>query len=507
MPQKRILTMQDLSCVGRCSLTVALPVLSAYGIETCVLPTAILSNHTAFPRWSCLDLSEEAGRIMAAWRENGFRFDGFLTGYLGSPAAIDAARACFQGFSEEGAPIVIDPAFGDYGRLYPAFDRSYVAAMGDLIRSAHILLPNFTEVCFLSGTEYQSAAPPAYMKEAVVRLSRMTPAAIVMTGAESGGQTGELIYAGGEFTEVWTPLLPGRCCAPISSPTERMTLMLTVDNVTKKYGGFTALDGVSLTFSEGVYGLLAPNGAGKTTLIKMLTTLLFPTSGQILWDGAEIGALGARYRDILGYLPQQFGYYRNDTPRQFLRYLAALKGVPRSRTERRIDELLSLVSLPDAADKKMKKFSGGMLQRVGIAQAMINDPQLLILDEPTAGLDPRERVRFRNLIHSLAAERTVILSTHIVSDIETIAGQIVMFRDHRLYCCDSPSAVCARFQGKVFEVPAGTAVQPGQFLLSERQGEHGAVVRLLCDAPPEGGVPVTPGLEDAFLAIYREGAE
>lgn len=210
MPQKRILTMQDLSCVGRCSLTVALPVLSAYGIETCVLPTAILSNHTAFPRWSCLDLSEEAGRIMAAWRENGFRFDGFLTGYLGSPAAIDAARACFQGFSEEGAPIVIDPAFGDYGRLYPAFDRSYVAAMGELIRSAHILLPNFTEVCFLSGTEYQSAAPPAYMKEAVVRLSRMTPAAIVMTGAESGGQTGELIYAGGEFTEVWTPLLPGR---------------------------------------------------------------------------------------------------------------------------------------------------------------------------------------------------------------------------------------------------------------------------------------------------------
>ena len=148
-----------------------------------------------------------------------------------------------------------------------------------------------------------------------------------------------------------------------------------------------------------------------------------------------------------------------------------------------------------------------MLQRVGIAQAMLNEPELLILDEPTAGLDPRERVRFRNLIHSLASDRTVILSTHIVSDIETIAGQIVMFRDHRLYCCDSPSAVCARFQGKVFEVPAGTAVQPGQFLLSERQGEHGAVVRLLCDAPPEGGVPVTPGLEDAFLAIYREGAE
>ena len=152
------------------------------------------------------------------------------------------------------------------------------------------------------------------------------------------------------------------------------------------------------------------------------------------------------------------------------------------------------------------QFSGGMLQRVGIAAAMLGDPELLILDEPTAGLDPRERVRFRNLIHALSADRIVILSTHIVSDIETIAGQIVMFRDHRLYCCDSPASICSRFQGKVFEVPAGAALEPGQFLLSERQGERGPVLRLLCDAPPADGVPVTPGLEDAFLAIYREGA-
>ncbi|MCI9443781.1 MAG: ABC transporter ATP-binding protein [Oscillospiraceae bacterium] len=283
--------------------------------------------------------------------------------------------------------------------------------------------------------------------------------------------------------------------------------MLSVEHVTKKYGGFTALEDVSLTFTPGVYGLLAPNGAGKTTLIKMLTTLIFPTSGQILWNGEDIHALDETYRGLLGYLPQEFGYYPGYTPRQFLRYASALQCIPRREAEERIDRLLRLVGLEDAANKKMRQFSGGMLQRVGIAQAMLNEPELLILDEPTAGLDPRERVRFRNLIHSLASDRTVILSTHIVSDIETIAGQIVMFRDHRLYCCDSPSAVCARFQGKVFEVPAGTAVQPGQFLLSERQGEHGAVVRLLCDAPPEGGVPVTPGLEDAFLAIYREGAE
>lgn len=282
--------------------------------------------------------------------------------------------------------------------------------------------------------------------------------------------------------------------------------MLSVEHVTKRYGSFTALEDISLTFTPGVYGLLAPNGAGKTTLIKMLTTLLFPTEGQILWDGEDIFFLGEHYRGLLGYLPQEFGYYPGCTPRQFLRYAAALQRIPRREADGRIDRLLELVGLSDVSSKKMKQFSGGMLQRVGIAQAMLNDPRLLILDEPTAGLDPRERVRFRNLIHSLAADRIVVLSTHIVSDLETIAGQIVLFRDHRLCCCDSPAAICARLQGKVFEVPAGTALEPGQFLLSERQGEHGAVLRLLCETPPDSGVCVTPGLEDAFLAIYREEA-
>ena len=283
--------------------------------------------------------------------------------------------------------------------------------------------------------------------------------------------------------------------------------MLSVEHVTKRYGDFTALEDISLTFTTGVYGLLAPNGAGKTTLIKMLATLLFPTSGQILWDGEDILSLGEVYRGLLGYLPQEFGYYPGYTPRQFLRYAAALQCLPRREAEKRIGELLELVGLSEAANKKMRQFSGGMLQRVGIATAMLNDPRLLILDEPTAGLDPRERVRFRNLIHSLASDRTVILSTHIVSDIETIAGQIILFRDHRLYCCDTPANLCARFQGKVFEAPAGTALGPDQFLLSERQGERGTLLRFLSETPPAVGTPASAGLEDAFLSIYREGGQ
>lgn len=282
--------------------------------------------------------------------------------------------------------------------------------------------------------------------------------------------------------------------------------MLSVEHVTKQYGNFTALEDISLTFTPGVYGLLAPNGAGKTTLIKMLTTLLFPTRGQILWNGEDILALGEAYRGVLGYLPQEFGYYPGYTPRQFLRYAAALQRIPRKEVDRRIEELLDTVGLSNDAGRKLRQFSGGMLQRVGIAAAMLGDPELLILDEPTAGLDPRERVRFRNLIHSFAQERIVILSTHIVSDIETIAGQIVMLRDHRLFCCDSPAAVCQTFQGKIFELPLGLPLAPGQRLLSERQGEQGAVQRLYCPEPPPGGVAVEPGLEDAFLSIYQEGS-
>jgi len=221
--------------------------------------------------------------------------------------------------------------------------------------------------------------------------------------------------------------------------------MLSVNHVTKKYGNFLALEDITLQFDNGVYGLLAPNGAGKTTLIKMLVTLLFPTDGEILWNGVNILALDEKYRDVIGYLPQEFGYYKHYSPRKYLRYLAALKACPQKKTEERITELLELVGLADVADKKMRKFSGGMLQRVGIAQAILNDPRLLILDEPTAGLDPKERVRFRNLIQELSRDRIVILSTHIVSDIESIADYVIMFRDHKLFCCVPPEELYAQF--------------------------------------------------------------
>lgn len=281
--------------------------------------------------------------------------------------------------------------------------------------------------------------------------------------------------------------------------------MLSVEHVTKKYGKFAALEDISLAFENGVYGLLAPNGAGKTTLIKMMATLLFPTDGKILWNGQDILAMGGGYRGLIGYLPQEFGYYKNYSPRQYLRYIAALQCLERKASEKRIDELLELVALTDVKDKKLKQFSGGMIQRVGIAQAMLNDPKLLILDEPTAGLDPKERVRFRNIIHSLAANRIVILSTHIVSDIETIAGQIIMIRDHKLFCCDSPQNICNSLKGKVYEIETG-ALREGQLLLSERQSENGSKLRIASDTQPENAVPVAPGLEDAFLYIYRDAA-
>lgn len=205
---------------------------------------------------------------------------------------------------------------------------------------------------------------------------------------------------------------------------------LIIDGLSKKYENKNAVDCISLKLYQGVYGLLGANGAGKTTLMRMICGILKPTAGTITFDGSAVTE--ERYRSILGYLPQDFGYYPEFTGQDFLLYMAALKGIAKPQAKRKAAELLQMVSLQDAAKKKIKTYSGGMKQRLGIAQALLNQPKLLVLDEPTAGLDPMERVRFRNLIQDLGKNSIVLLSTHIISDIEHIADHVLMMKDGQL---------------------------------------------------------------------------
>lgn len=285
--------------------------------------------------------------------------------------------------------------------------------------------------------------------------------------------------------------------------------MLVVNNVSKKYGSFYALKDINLEFNNGVYALLAPNGAGKTTLIKLLTTLIFPTSGEILYKGTDIVSLDGEYRDIIGYLPQDFGYYRNYTPRKFLLYLAALKGIKKEDAVEKVKEVLKVVSLENVENKKMKGFSGGMIQRVGIAQALLNDPKILILDEPTAGLDPKERVRFRNLLSDLSRDRIVIISTHIVSDIEFISNEVIMIKDHKILYKDSIENICSTLDGMVYETSM-TFEESKEFrkkyiLLSEKQDGGIMKARFISqENNDEKWVRVNPNIEDVFLYQYRD---
>ncbi len=205
---------------------------------------------------------------------------------------------------------------------------------------------------------------------------------------------------------------------------------LVIDRVSKQYKNNIAVDRISIKLLKGVYGLLGANGAGKTTLMRMICGILKPTSGTISFDGMDVGE--ENYRSVLGYLPQDFGYYPEFTGMDFLLYMAALKGIGKAQAKRKSDELLQLVSLQDVAKKKIRTYSGGMKQRLGIAQALLNQPKILILDEPTAGLDPKERVRFRNLIEDWGKENIILLSTHIVSDIEHIADDVLMMKDGQL---------------------------------------------------------------------------
>lgn len=287
--------------------------------------------------------------------------------------------------------------------------------------------------------------------------------------------------------------------------------MLSLVNIRKDYGKFTAIEDLNLELEEGLYAMLAPNGAGKTTIIRMMTTLLFPASGEILYDGENILEMGESYRKMVGYLPQQFGYYKSNTPVQYLSYLAALKKIPRQEAKRQIPKLLELVGLSEEANKKMKKFSGGMIQRVGIAQALLGDPKILILDEPTAGLDPKERVRFRNLLSSMSRNRIVVLSTHIVSDVESVANQVMLLKDHRLLLMDTVPNICSRYQGKIYEKKIREweyeEFARRHMVLSVRQEQDDSIVVRFCREKDLADEPearaCAPNMEDVFLLTYR----
>src|SRR5512134_1993532 len=236
------------------------------------------------------------------------------------------------------------------------------------------------------------------------------------------------------------------------------SLVIETRNLSKTYKGVLALQDFNLQLTPGILGLLGPNGAGKSTLMRMLATITKPTEGTILWNGRDVVKDPEALRSVLGYLPQDFGVYPNLSAQEFLEYMAAIKGLSGEKARRRISDLLDLVNLREAARRPLGGYSGGMRQRVGIAQALLNDPQLLIVDEPTVGLDPEERVRFRNLLSDLAGERIVILSTHIVSDVEAIAGEIALIHQGRLLVHAAPEALVAAAEGRVWEfgIPAAT---------------------------------------------------
>ena len=283
--------------------------------------------------------------------------------------------------------------------------------------------------------------------------------------------------------------------------------------LTKKFGSKTAVDHLDLTLTNGVYGLLGANGAGKTTLMRLLCDIQEPTSGQILLDGKEIAGLGEAYRDCLGYLPQQFGYYPEFSALDFLLYIAALKGLGESTAQTKSRELLEAVGLSKEGRRRIRTFSGGMKQRLGIAQAILNDPHILILDEPTAGLDPKERVRFRNLISAFSKDRIVILSTHIVSDVEFIAEEIVMMKSGRVIHFGNPQEITSEIEGQVWECtvpPASAERYAAAYNTSNLRNisENQTVLRIIADRPPmENAVRVQPTLEDLYLYYFKGGYE
>ena len=286
-------------------------------------------------------------------------------------------------------------------------------------------------------------------------------------------------------------------------------MKLVLDNLTKEFGAFVAVDHINLTMTNGVYGLLGVNGAGKTTLMRMLCTLLKPTSGNIYCNEKDIFKMDGEYRNLLGYLPQDFGFYPEFTVNDYLLYIATIKGVRPAVARKRTNELISKVGLAKVANKKLKKLSGGMKRRAGIAQAMLNNPKILILDEPTAGLDPNERIRFRNLISELSEERLVLLSTHIVSDIEYIANEILMMKDGAILNKGTLDEIISTMPEKVWNciVPqqSVSAITKRYKVSNMKSENHGVDLRIIsAEKPCETAICVQPTLEDVFLYYFGE---
>lgn len=287
---------------------------------------------------------------------------------------------------------------------------------------------------------------------------------------------------------------------------------LIINNISKEFKDKVAVDKFNVTLNEGIYGLLGPNGSGKTTLMRILADVSNPSSGYILVNGESKNKLGADYRDLIGYMPQNIGFYKNFTAEKYLYYVAALKGVDKEIEKSKIDELLHFVNLEKDRKRKIGKFSGGMKQRLGIAQAILNDPKILILDEPTAGLDPNERIRFKNLIAQLAKDKIVILSTHIVSDIEFIANEILVMKEGKLVEKSSLEDILNTVRGKVhtLSISESDLVKvESKFKISSMIRNHNEInVRVVGDNKNDikefKHMEEEPNLEDVFLYYFNE---